>query len=370
MPEQPERIRVLWLIKGLGPGGAEQLLKLTARAIDQQAFHVRVGYLRPDKTHLVPDLQAAGIQPELLRSGVGGSWVLPLRAAMAGADVVHAHSPVLAGVARLLRPTLPRSRRPALVYTEHNEWTSHRRLTRVFNGLTAGLDDAHWAVSRQVRDTIWPWLRSGYEVLIHGIDTAGVARDPGTRDRVRHELGLEPSAVVGITVANLRRQKDYPNLLRAAKMALEANPALTLLAVGQGPLADDIAALHAELGLGERFRLLGFRRDVHDLMAASDFFVIGSAHEGLPVAIMEAYAAGLPVVATAVGGVPDAVTPETGILVPPRDHERLAEAILALAADPARRATMAKAARSASTSYDITNAVAEQERTYRRLAGR
>lgn len=368
MPDTSNRIKVLWLIKGLGPGGAEQLLKLAAAAIDQRAFQVRLGYLRPDKTHLVPDLRAAGIEPELLSRGGRSSWILPLRAAMAGADVVHAHSPVLAAAARSLRWTLPRSRRPAMVYTEHNEWTSHRRPTRILNGLTAWMDDVHWAVSRQVRDTIWRPLRGSYQVLIHGIDTAGVARDQATRARVRRELGISDTAVVGITVANLRRQKDYPNLLRAAKVALTADPQLTLLAVGQGPLADEVAALHAELDLGERFRLLGFRRDVHDLMATADFFVLGSAHEGLPVAIMEAYAAGLPVVATAVGGVPDAVTPETGILVPPHDHQRLAEAILAMAANPERRSAMAAAARGASANYDIGQAVAEQEQTYRRLA--
>jgi len=370
VPEQPERIRVLWLIKGLGPGGAEQLLKQTARAIDQRAFLIRVGFVRPDKTHLVPDFQAAGLQPELLTAGGRGSWVLPLRRAMAGAHVVHAHSPVLGSVARLLRLTLPPGKRPAMVYTEHNEWTSHRLPTRILNGLTAWLDNAHWAVSRQVRDTIWRPLRDSYQVLIHGIDTAGVRRDRVTRERVRGDLGVDADTVVGITVANLRRQKDYPNLLRAAKIALAANDRLVLLAVGQGPLAGEIEALHAELGLDDRFRLLGFRRDVHELMAAADFFVLGSAHEGLPVAIMEAYAAGLPVVATTVGGVPDAVTPLTGILVPPRDSVRLAEAILAMAGDAERRASMALAARAAADQYDIAHAVAEQEGAYRRLARR
>ena len=109
-------------------------------------------------------------------------------------------------------------------------------------------------------------------------------------------------------MANLRRQQGLPQPpARRARRPRPRAPA-RFAAVGQGPLADEVAALHASLGLGDRFLLLGFRRDVHDLMAAADVFTLASAHEGLPVAVMEAFAAGLPVVATAVGGVPQQVT--------------------------------------------------------------
>ena len=150
-PTIPARPRVLWLIKGLGPGGAEQLLLLAAKVADRERFTYRLAYVRPDKTHLVPEFEALGLTPERLGAD-GRHWLADLRRVMSGADVVHVHSPVLAGVARLVARTLPR--RPAVVVTEHNEWSSHRASTRLLNALTTPLDAHHWAVSDQVRETM------------------------------------------------------------------------------------------------------------------------------------------------------------------------------------------------------------------------
>ncbi len=365
------RTRVLWLVKGLGPGGAEQLLLLAAGVVDRQRFDYRLAYVRPDKTHLVPEFEDRGLVPVRLggRPGSRGGWLGPLRRAMSEVDVVHAHSPVLAGAARLTARTLPRSRRPVVVTTEHNEWTSHRTPTRILNALTAPLDAHRWAVSDEVKDTVWPSRRAGYEVLVHGIDPAVVAPEPDARARVRAELGVTDDEVLSLTVANLRRNKDYPNLLHAARAALDAEPRLRFAAVGQGPLAAEITALHDDLGLGERFRMLGYRRDVHDLMAAADVFTLASAHEGLPVAVMEAFAGGLPVVATAVGGVPSQVEDGVqGLLVPPGRADALAAALVTLARDPDARGRMGSAARDRAADYDIRRAVAVQEERYAALA--
>ena len=138
-----------------------------------------------DKTHLVPEVEALGILPERLgaASPRRAAWLADLRRVMGEVDVVHAHSPVLASAARLVARTLPPSHRPAVVTTEHNEWTSHRTPTRLLNGLTAPLDAHHWAVSDQVRDTVWRSRRQGYEVLIHGIDPQAVRPDPAVRAR-------------------------------------------------------------------------------------------------------------------------------------------------------------------------------------------
>ena len=316
------RVRVLWLIKGLGPGGAEQLLLLAAKVADHQRFEYRVAYVRPDKTHLVPEFEALGVSPVRLGARRPGrlGWLLDLRDLLGEVDVVHSHSPVLASVARVLAWTLPRRRRPAMVATEHNEWTSHRRATRVANGVTGLLDAHRWAVSQQVLDTMWPLRRRRNEVLIHGIDTSA---SRWTRPRA---AGCAPSwaspttRFSPITVANLRRNKDYPNLLHAAAAAHGSSPACGSSPWGQGPLGvRDHGPARGRWDWANGFRLLGFRRDVRELMAASDLFVLGSAHEGLPVAIMEAFAAGLPVVATRVGGVPQQVREgREGLTVPPR----------------------------------------------------
>ena len=359
------RIRVLWLIKGLGPGGAEQLLLSSARVADHETFDYRVGYLRPDKSHLVPALKAAGVPSQLLDVG-GLPGLVRMRRLLRGADVVHAHSPVLGALVRMLARTIPRGNRPAVVYTEHNEWGSYRLPTRLANALTAPLDDRRWAVSEQVRASMWPSRRRETEVLVHGIVLGEAPR--GVRDEVRAELGVPGDAVVGLTVANFRREKDYPNLLAAARLALDAEPRLVLLAVGQGPLAEEVHALHESLGLGERFRLLGYRDDVPRLLGAADFFVLGSAHEGLPVAVMEALAVGVPVVATAVGGIPGAIESGVqGIVTPPHDPGALAQAILTVARDGELRATMSAAARIRSVAFDIRTAVGVEEEAYRAL---
>lgn len=363
-------IRVLWLIKGLGPGGAEQLLASAAKVADHNRFHYEVGFLRPDKQHLVPALEAVGVRTHCLttRSSDRFLWPLSLRRLMREADLVHAHSPLMAGVARLVARTLPR--RPFTVSTEHNVWGSFATPTRLLNALTAALDAQRWSVSDTVRRSMWGPLGTGAPVLIHGIVLGSHATKPGTRERIRAELGLPADAVVAVTVANFRREKDYPNLLRAARRAFDQDPRLHIVAVGQGPLEAEVRALHAELSLGDRFVLTGYRADVSDILAASDLFTLGSAFEGLPVSIMEAMAAGLPVVATAVGGVPEAVTEGvTGLLVPPHEDEALARALLELSRDPERRAHMGEQARDRSTGFDIRTAVAVQQDAYVRIAG-
>ena len=370
-PVARPRVKVLWLVKGLGPGGAEQLLLLSARVADRVRFDLRLAYVRPDKTHLVPEFEAEGLVPERLGADKNGrvGWLVDLRQAMIEVEVVHAHSPVLASAARLVARTIPRAQRPAVVTTEHNEWTSHRTPTRLLNGLTAPLDAHHWAVSGQVKETVWRLRRAGYDVLIHGIERTSSHVDPGERARVRASLGISDDEVLSLTVANLRTNKDYPNLLRAARAAVDAEPRLRFAAVGQGPLADDVAAMHADLGLGARFALLGFRRDVPALMGAADIFTLASAHEGLPVAVMEAFAAGLPVVATTVGGLPQQVTDGVeGLLVPPGDSAALAHALTTVAGNPDLRARMAAAASARASDYDIRRTVEEQQRTYAALA--
>ena len=139
---------------------------------------------------------------------------------------------------------------------------------------------------------------------------------------------------------------------------------IRFVAVGQGPLADEIRSRRDALGLGDRFVMLGYRDDAPRLMAAADLFVLASSHEGLPVAVMEAFALGVPVVATAVGGVAEAVTDgESGLLVAPGDPTALAEAILR-ATDPVLRAHLAAGADAAAERFSSAVSVRAIEETY------
>jgi len=163
-------------------------------------------------------------------------------------------------------------------------------------------------VSEDVKASISARHRNPVQVLVHGIDVERVRADLATRDTTRRELGVDAGESLVVTVANLREGKNYPGLIEAAGLVVQRDVPARFVTAGQGQLADEVAALHRASGLGDRFRLLGYRDDTTRLIAAADLFVLASHHEGLPVTVMEALTLGVPVVATSVGGIPEAVS--------------------------------------------------------------
>ena len=238
----------------------------------------------------------------------------------------------------------------------------------MLNGLTYGLDSADIAVSRIVNDTLTPRRRERTEVLVHGIQLDEARSQMGKRASIRSELGVAPDEFVVGTIANFRAQKDYPNLLEAARLLKQGDVPIRIIAVGQGPLEEEMRALHDSMALGDRVLLLGQRYDAVAVLGACDAFVMASKNEGLPVAIMEALALGLPICATSVGGIPEAVTDGVeGQLVPPSDPESLASALTRLATEPVLREQLAAGARESGERYDIRTAVTRIEEIYREV---
>jgi glycosyltransferase involved in cell wall biosynthesis len=365
------RIRVLWLAKGLGQGGMERLLVTHAKFGDRERFDYRAAYLVDRPHSVIDELEALDVPVTRLGSGSGSDprWVLDLAKLVRREriDVVHAHSPMPASVARpLVRVFSPRTK---LVYTEHNRWDRFSAPTRIANMVTYPLNHVTFAVSDDCRDTVSPRLRPKVQTLIHGIDVDEVASHNADREHMRADLGIDDDAIVVGTVANLRKQKNYPLLLEVAKRVIAEHPNVLFLSVGQGPLEAELKDLHTQLGLGDRFRFLGFRSDVHSVMSAFDIFCLSSDHEGLPVALMEAKALGLPVVATGVGGIPEAVVDGVdGALVPPGDSDGLAEAVGRWAMDLSPAGTTRKLV-AREVRFDSSAAVAAQEAVYENLAG-
>jgi len=177
--------------------------------------------------------------------------------------------------------------------------------------------------------------------------------------------GVRPVRSV-VTVANLRREKGHDVLLRAAAMLAPSNPELSFTIAGDGPRAGELREMAGRLGVADRVRFTGHVEDVPALLARGDAFVLPSLSEAFPNAAIEAMAAGLPVVASAVGGLLDLVDHgRTGLLVPPSDPGSLARAIASLVEDPARAARLGAAAREeVTTRYSFDRMVRSFEELY------
>lgn len=295
-------------------------------------------------------------------------WIRRLRRLLTSQsiDVVHVHSPLVAAVVRVVVATV--RPRPVLVSTAHNMWRSFHPMTRALDRMTSWLDDHVFHVSDPVHQSFPRRLRKRGEVLVHGVDVDAIEHRRAERDAVRDRLGLAGKRVV-ITIANLRADKDHPNLFQAAEHVLASHDDVVFLAIGQGQLEDELRTDLSRRGMGDRFRLLGHQEDPVAHLVAADVFTLASRHEGLPISLLEALAAGLPAAVTAVGGIPDVIHDGVeGRLVPPADPGALAEAIAALL-DPVANAQASEAARRRARDFDIGPAVARQQQVYAQLIG-
>jgi len=185
-------------------------------------------------------------------------------------------------------------------------------------------------------------------VVIHnGIDMSLFRPSPEARGGTRGSLGLANDEFLWLTIGRLAEQKAYPNLFRAFSALLERFPRSRLLVVGRGPLRADLEDLVRRSGLQANISFLGFRSDVPSLLAAADAFVMASRYEGMPNAVIQALATGLPVVGTDVGGMPELIQDGVnGYLVPPAEPDDLASAMSKLAlATPQERLEMGERGR-------------------------
>lgn len=362
-PTKNPPLRVLHVIKGLGPGGAERLI-LNQLATTTGDIDYSVAFAVPEKDHLVEAITQHGAVVTLLdQSKLPFSLHQSLR--FHRPDIVHAHSPVLAVAARLIRASPLGTF--SMVTTEHNRWPRHHRLTRTANRLTAPLDDARIAVSFDVRQSMSRPVAATTQVIDHGIPIEEVSKARHARAQHRHNIaGPNPDdqVIIGI-VANFRPEKDYDTFLRAASQALVQCSHLHLVVVGQGPGEQAFRAQGASL---DRLHVLGYRPDAHEVMAAFDVFTLSSRHEGKPVSLMEAFALGLPAVATRAGGIPEVITHDyNGLLVNVGDHDALARAWVQIATDQALRSRLAAGAAETGPDFDAARSTALIEKSYRSL---
>jgi glycosyltransferase involved in cell wall biosynthesis len=359
--------RILWLIKGLGRGGAEQLLVNSSLHRDTSRFSYEVAYLLPWKDALVPELAEAGVPATCLHGARGPGWIPRLRRLVRERefDVVHTHSPAVGAVAReALR------RGPALVSTEHNVWEQYHRATYWANAITFPRNDFAIAVSERVRSSIRYPRPLGrrrmpqIETLYQGIDLQDTLRR-AELDGVREELGIPSEALVVGTIANFKPAKGHRYLVQAAASVLREFPETRFVWIGQGPLETEVRRAVQDAGLADRVLLTGFREDAVRLATCFDVYAASSIYEGLSIALLEVMGLGCPAVVTRAGGFPEVVADqENGVLVPTADAGALATAIRDLLRDDDRRAAFGRAARERAAEFDIRTTMARTEAIY------
>ena len=373
------RLRVLVVIKCLGFGGAERLLADTVATGDRTAFDYEVAYVLAAEDGMVPLIEADGTPVHALGAQGNGDlrWLGRLRSLLGTGryDVVHFHLPYTASLGRLAVVSLPRSVRPAIVYTDHSLWNKMAVLVKALNRATIGLDQAMIVVSDAAHESLPPRLRGRARVLVHGVDLSQADTLLGRRDEVRadvrREFGVADDEVLVVSVANMRPEKGYDVLLDAAGALVDRGLPVRVVAVGrgEGELERVMRGRHAALGLGDRFTFAGQRDDVLRILAGADVFVLASRQEGLPVVLMEATSVGLPIVATAVGGVPQVLTDGVdGLVVPPGDPAALADAVARLVGDPDLRTRLGAGAKARSAMFDVAAASRTIESIYRQVA--
>ncbi len=363
--EEPGRLRVAQVVTSLAHGGAQETVLGTSRVPVERRGQVSVNVLAGGEQSQGPTLwdqpclDGVGVVevPSLVRSLSPLDDIRALRWLIRWLrtnrpDVVHTHSSKAGVLGRLAAFVVG----IPVVHTVHG-WGSTPVSGRVARFAVVGLERAlaritarlvvvgesdrtqglEWGVGSPAK---YDLIRSGISL----VDSAATAAE--LRSRMRRQLDVDDRLVVGM-VARFSRQKDHETLLRSlAEVArTDLGPSLTLLLVGEGSTRDEIEATINDLGLRDHVRLLGHRPDAALVVHAFDISVTSSRWEGLPRTVLEAAAAGVPVVATDVGSVGDFIEHEhNGLLVAPGSVSGLAEAIVRLGLDHRLRSRLADAA--------------------------
>jgi glycosyltransferase involved in cell wall biosynthesis len=331
-------MRILLLSTSMGMGGADQQILILAQSLRARGHDARILALAPLGA-MGLEAQQAGIPTESLdlKRNLG---IIPRFFRLVHIirqwrpDIIHSHmghANLIARAARTLAPV------PALVSTIHSINDGGPLRIAAYR-LTNSLVDRFTIISQVAAQhyiSIGAVPKHRLQVIPNTVDIDRFRRRSAARQVIRRELGLD-DAFIWLAVGRFEVAKDYPTMIAAfARLATERQKSHLVIA-GEGSLRDLILTLIRERGLEQRVHFLGVRRDVPELLSSADGFVLSSAWEGMPVAVLEAAAVGLPVVATRVGGVPEVVEDgTTGYLVPPGDPASLTAAMIKMELLPA-----------------------------------
>ncbi|MFO0888499.1 MAG: glycosyltransferase [Isosphaeraceae bacterium] len=287
------------------------------------------------------------------RPGLSPRLILRIREKLAGLrpDVVHTHQ---IGALLYAGPAARMARVPAVVHTEHGNHlagaggTARRARGRLLFGLAGRFASRIFCVSEEIAEalaSVGGVPRERMAVVPNGIDTDKFAT-PRSRGWAREQLGIPGHARVIGTVGRLNEVKRQDLLIRAFGRVAARCPDSHLMIVGDGPLRGDLQILVDRLGLSGRVHFAGHQDHPERFLPTMDLFALTSRSEGMPLAVLEAWAAGLPVVASGVGRLPKVIDDgRTGLLFPSGDEVRLESCLIRLLEDSVLSATLGSAGR-------------------------
>jgi glycosyltransferase involved in cell wall biosynthesis len=370
------RVGVMFVLTSAVRGGIEEVVLGLAQRLDPSEFRLSLAGPPALLDSLAPDLAGVSIDtlPVEAESWTHVREVGRLAAFMRGLRP-HVVNPHLFRSTAIAAPLARATGIPAVVETYHGREAWRQGALRgrfVADRLVTRLVTRVIAVSRGAADFLVHG--KGYParkvvVIPNGRDLTRFA--PGAhRDTVRKELGLDRDAIVVGVVGRLETQKGHVYLFDAWPAVVRRHPDARLLVVGEGSLREELLNQARDLGITDSVIFTGFRADVPRILDAIDILALPSLHEGMPLTVIEAAAAGRPVVATAVDGTPEVVLDgRTGHLVPPLDPSALARALLALLDDPDEVTRMGREAhRLAHERFDINAHIEATARVYREAA--
>jgi len=366
------KLNILHLIGSVSIGGAQHLVLDLAGKTNPKDFNVHLCTFGPVKEKsFLSDFFSLGLPFLQIKSkhfyDPRVLWMIIKFIRQNKIDIIHTHltdADIVGRFAGLIT-------RIPVITTIHNEpkrFISLRIDRRVLNYLTALYLTTHLvAVSEFLRQKFieeWKIPAAKISTVYNAIDVSMFLEIPVVRKR---KLGAQNFTITN--VGSLSKQKAQHILLHAAKKVLAEFPEAKILIVGQGKMEDELKQLAGQLELTKQVVFTGMRRDIKDILASSDVFVMSSLWEGLPLSAIEAMASACATILTDVGGNRELIEHEkSGLLVPPGDSNALADAILSVLWDEGRRLSFARQARAAVVEkFDINSLVREYEKLYQRV---
>ncbi|MCD6350505.1 MAG: glycosyltransferase [Armatimonadetes bacterium] len=367
-------MRVLLVVPTLERGGAERMVVELARGMARRQIPCQVAYLDGAGT-LAPEIEQAGVPARCLRLP-HKAWPAAGRLARLLRDLsptlIHAHMPRAGLWAAMAKPS-----GAALVYTEHNMQELYPGYCAWFYRYFLPRTEAVIAVSRDAAQSFsgrWPAHADKVTIIQTGVPLDDLRADQ-TPAQLRARHGVTDDEHLVCAVGAVRPPKAYPYLAQAVRKLLDRGVRVRALVVGSKKVvpaeADRVEAEIRRLGVQDAMQLVGEVPKAFDYIAAAELLVLSSVQEGLPRVILEAMAAGKPVVAPDIGGCGEAIIhEETGLLVPPEDPEALADAIERLLAAPDEAVTMGERGRQRVEAMFTIEAMIERHlQVYRRASG-